>query len=613
MAKIGLQVNGTDLDVFDQTIEWQWKNIRFSEGIRDQYTTDIELPKTARNASVLGISGLLDSPSQLYGGQIAPCVLCVNGEMVGTYLQVVTVTDDRITVCLFERTLPIKDRDRLVGRLVEDNDSTILAWNTNTLAAYPQWFKEYNYGMPFDPKYAMRHPIKPIADISAAIGSTLGLTMPTLPNNWYVMSTRKTVCPQNTRQTLEGVFREGKFHISGGQHITNDLSFSYTLTDNDRITFNRSCRVDISLWVSWKWGSGSGYSIPFVVNHWRASDSTNHTHVVNLRGDLYTNYVNTDTFGFDVEMDDRISFGVVNGSLTDMVRCVADLRISGYDILDTDYGTEMDYVGRLPRLIVYNYASGGYYEWWFDTTQIDLGYHKRNEAGTKHKYIDTSWASFAWFGYWANLPDLKISEFIYGLSWLLGNRPVISNGVLSYTDTDTSVVLEKSGITEISPVSDLFGMKNYIHYDGDENPHSISDIPNEWLEAEKVLHESPFGYIQNLGNFYGRAAQYSNPEYDDESGEYSCDFEDVGFLVWWNVTQWGNMTVQSQYIRDIPLDTLGLEKITQTMQVRIVCRDNDIKDRDYLYLDGRKYMVVEGSTDLQTGESEITAMLVPTE
>lgn len=614
MGKFSIQISGGALDVFDQSIEWNWKNIRFSDALRDQYTTDIEIPKTARNMELLGVSGLLDSQTQLYGTQIAPCVLCVNGEMVNIYLQVVSITEDRITVCLYERTLPIKDRDRIVGRIVEDDDNTIIAWNTNTLSAYPQWFKEYNYGMPFDPKYAMLHPVKPIGDIVSVIEAGIGVSMPSLPNNWYVMATRKTVCPQNQRQTLEGLHADGAFHITGGQHVTNDLSFSYAMTDTDRITFNRSCRVDISLWVSWKWhGNASGYIIPFLVTHWKAADGTSDTRVVNLRGDLYTNYIDTDSFGFDVEMDDRLIFGVVNGDEMDMVRCVADMRISGYDITDDDYGTEMDYVYRLPRLVVYNYASGGYYYWYFDTTQIDLGFHRRGEAGTKHKYVDTSWASFAWFGYWANLPELKVSEFLYGLSWLLGKRPVIENGMLRFDPTDTSAVLDNANITEVSPVTDLFGMKNYIRYDGEENPQSVTDIDNIWLESEKDLHKSPFGYIMNLGNFNGRAAQYSDPEYDPDCDGYSCDFEDVGFLVWWNVTQWGNMTVQSPYIRDIPLERMGLDRITQTMQVRIECRDDSVKDKDYVFVNGRKFLVAEGSTDLQTGKSEITALLVPTQ
>ena len=34
-------------------------------------------------------------------------------------------------------------------------------------------------------------------------------------------------------------------------------------------------------------------------------------------------------------------------------------------------------------------------------------------------------------------------------------------------------------------------------------------------------------------------------------------------------------------------------------------------DKDYLYYNGRKFMVVEGNADLNNGTTTITAMLVP--
>lgn len=611
MGNFGIQINGGSLDIYKQDINWSWTNIRFGDGIRNQYTNDITLPKTTRNMNLLGVSGLLDSPVQLFGNEIKPCVICVNGNTMDAYLQIASIGEKDIKVCLFERTLVSKDRERNVSRLVKDNDNTILAWNTNTLSAYPQWFLEYHYGMPYDPKYAQLHPIRPVNDFVSAVHTEIGLDMEEMPTNWYVMATKKTVCPQNKRQTLEGLYSDEGFAIMGGQHITNDLSFDYGNGDTDRITFNRDCTVNINLWISWQAKAANGYNIPFLVNHWSAETHTNNTVQTQLRGDLYTNYVDVVQMSFNVKKDDHISFGVVNGNRFEMVRCLADLLISDYTITEDDYGQELEYVSRLPRLVVYNYASGGYYYWYFDSTEYDLAWHTRGVSGTKHKYVPTAWTSFAWFGYWCNVPDMKLEDFIWGLCWLLGKKPILQNGSLVFVEPNETAMLKEAKITNIETSTDLFGQENFVVYDGEDSPQSISIIPNTWLEGKKNLHQSPFGWVKNLSQFKGGVMQYTNPNYDKESEKYSCDFSDVGFLVWQNVTQAGNITVISPYIRDIPLKNFGLEQITQTMKCTVETTYFGNVDKDYLYYNGRKFMVVEGNADLNNGTTTITAMLVP--
>ena len=613
---INLFIGSDSLDVYDQDIAWEWTNFRFMDGLRGQFSTDITLPKTKNNMQLLDISGLLDSPQQLFGTQLTPCVLGVNGEMIEVYLQIVSITEDDISVCLYEKTLPQNQRDTNISRIVEDDYTTILAWNINTINAYPDWFKEYNYGMPYDPKYAQRHPIKPLNDIIDNVKNELGIDIPYVNNDWYAMATLKKVCPQNTKQTVEGVWSDGAFHIMGGQHITNDLAFSYELANTDRIIFNRHCRVSIELWISWQDKANNGHNIPFVVNHWKAATQTNETFEFRMRGDLYTNKVDRTTITFDVELDDHISFGAVSANLFEMVRCLADLTITDYEITDDDYSEDLEYVGRLPRLLVYNYASGGYYYWCFDASQYDLAWHTRGEAGTKHQWIDTNWTSFAWFGYYCNLPEMKLGALLYGLCWLLGKKIKIENGGVLFEDIDETVMLEKAAITNIEPLSEKFGMKNYIRWENEDFPSSVVDIDNDWLENDHNLHVSPFGKITNLSQYSGRVLQYSNPEFenggDNESHHYSCDFDEVGYCIWWNVTSTGGMTIISPYIRDIPLKTMGLEKITQTMTVTIETFDIELKDKDYVYLDGRKFMVVEGSTDLDNRKTTLTALLVPT-
>lgn len=606
-----IQTQHGALDIYKQDITWSFTNFRFCDGLKDQYSTDIEIPKTKNNCDLLEVSGLLDSPTQLYGERIQPCILEINGLTMDVYLQVVKITDNTITICLYERTLPVEEREKNIARLREDNHNTIMAWNVNTLNAYPQWFKNYNYGMTYNHNYAQLHPVMNFNDIIDIIASDTNLGIQHIDNNYYTMATGKWLCPQNERQTLEGLQTEEGFRITGGQHITNDLSFSYSTSDTDRITFNRGCHVEISLWVSWVW-KNNGYKVPFVVNHHKSEDSSNNTVEISLDALNFVNEVNTATFAFDVEAGDHISFGVINGNMFDMVRCLADMRITNYEITEDDYGKEMRYVGRVPRLVVYQWASNNYQYWYFDGSTYDLGYHRRNTSNTLHRYMTTTWTSFAWFGFWANLPEMKVSEWLYGACWLIGKRVRFMNGEVWFEDPNQSTVLENAVIMEMQPATDKLGRKNFIKWDGDDTPLLVSTIDNKWLEEEHVLHTSPFGKITNIGQFIGQANQYSNPEYDTETGEYKCDFNEVGFLMWYNDTSHGGMTIENNNIRGVNLKTFGLEKITQVMLVTINSKDYDC-DVDYVYLDGRKFMVVSGDTDLNTRETTLSALLVPFE
>lgn len=609
---ITIQMAGGMLDVkSDQDISFEWTAFRFADGLREQFTNDLELPKTHNNISILGCYNLLDSPNQLYGSQIQPAILTVDGRMIDCYLQVVSVNKNTITICLYEMSFPMDLRNKNIARMFTDDSSTIIAWNTNTMTAYPNWFKVYDYGMPYDSLYAQYHPIMKLDDILPTVAQECNITIPSISPDWYVMATGKCVCPQNQTQYVEGRLKDdNSFCIMGGQHITNDLEYSSSLTDNNTIVFNRDCTVTMSIWISWE-SKANGYNIPFLVNQWHSETQTNTTFQFNMDGQNYTNDITTGSATFTVKANDKLSFDMSSGNYFNLVSMVAKLEITGYDISDDDYSTELHYVSRLPRLVVYQYASGTYEYWYFDTTTYNLSYHRKGTSSTLHRLLGTPWASFAWFGYWANVPEMSAADLIWGIAWLLGRKPVIENGTLTYEDADTAVQID-GVITETRMSSDKFGMKNYIRWNGDENAEPYLEINNVWLENEKNLHESPFGKMTNISQYSGKVQQYSNPEHDEDSGEYSCDFEDVGFIIAQNITHIGNMQVISPSVRDIPLQNMGLGAITSIVEVDIETFDTLVEPADYIYLDGRKYMVVSGDIDVKNKQCTITALLVPT-
>lgn len=610
MKDFGIQLAGGSLDVYEQDFAWTWRNIRFSEGLEDQYSTDIELPKTPNNMQILQISGLLDSATQLFGDKISPSVLTVAGDVTDAYLQVVEITEDAIKICLYERTFPGNMREKTIREVCRDDYTTIIAWNVNSLNAYPGWFRKYEYGMTYDHNYAQYHPVLPLTTVMAKVGQFCGLQIAAMPQNWWVMSTGKYLCPQNTKQSMEGVLTSDGFCIMGGGHVTNDLKFSYGTTSTNRIVFDRECDVNMQLWVSWK-AKNNQANIPFIVTVLNGDNTTAATYTEQLRGDLYTNYVNERTIAMHLQAGQQLMFDVIGGSTMDTVRCYCELDITNYETTDEDYDKEMDYAARTPRLVVYNYTANSYQSWNADASTWQLTYKERGVAGTKHKFYDLPWASFAWFGYWANLKDIKLKDLFWGIAWLLGKKPVLMNGVLDYVPAEDTAQLDICRIESLQPSADLLGQTNTVSFDGQDNPRIVTEIPNLWLADEKALHKSPFGYIRNLTQFVGSTAQYSNPEYDADNQGYSCDFEDVGFLIWQTMTQQGGMTVQTDWIRDVPIQTFGLERITQVMCAKIKTADKNVKNVDYVYVSGKKFAVVEGNADLGEGITDITALLVP--
>ena len=127
---VTIQLTGGTLDIgSEQAMELEVTAMRFSGGISDAYTNDIDLPKTRNNIQLLECYNLLDSPNQLYGTQIKPAVLTVDGYMLDVHIQVVSVTDDTITICLYQKILPNDLRDKEIRELIRDDDNSIVVWN----------------------------------------------------------------------------------------------------------------------------------------------------------------------------------------------------------------------------------------------------------------------------------------------------------------------------------------------------------------------------------------------------------------------------------------------------------------------------------------------------
>lgn len=625
----GIYLTNGALDVYEQDASWEWTSIRFSEGLQDAYTTDIVIPKNRNNIWLLDAAGLLDRTQQPLGRKIAPCTLSIGHKNIDAYIEVVSLIDDDINICIYEKSI----ENTSLKKWLVDNDNSIWEWNIRSVDVYPNYFKEYWYGMSYNARYAQYHPSMPLNDIIDRWSQASGIQMPHADAKHRVVSTNKYVCPQNKHQYIEGSWTKdsGEYAVlSGGQHITNDCSFRYSPSET-KITFNRDCKVKISCYFAWKRKSNVTRRFWFDICK-STPGMPVQTFTCYIKSDEFTNYIQWDSWDNVVFKEGSTLYvRCENENKYDLLNFVLSLTITDYNITEDDYGEELKYIARSPRLTVYSIGgvftrriNGGWVRYddpyqylYFDIVDNIIGfYYARTGHLSEHlaRFFESEFGSFAYFGFYCNLPDIELKDLLFGLCWLdkkkVVKHAVVDNWSLTnqvdFVNADEGQEID-GNITETRISADQLGRNNYILQNGESQNTPVSTIDNDWLEEHKNLHTSPFAYTPKRYGNWGCLDQYSNPEYDSDSGEYKCDFEEVeGFPI----LDSGQVDIMLYHPE---LSTMDFDKITQSIGVTIETISNIPDLVDYVYLDGRKYMVVDINTDLNTNFSEINAILLPNE
>lgn len=623
---ITIQMAGGMLDVKkDQEIALDWTSIRFADGIRDPYTNDIELPKTHNNIAILDCYNLLDSPNQLYGTKIQPAILTVDGTTIECYLQVVSVNSDTITVCMYEKILPSELRDKQLKEIIRDDDNSIWVWSVNTKTAYPNDFRRYDYGSVYNNKYAQYHPIKKLNDVINTISNETGFNFPTTDSDLGLLAQNKYVCPENKRQVLMwSIHRDNQnLVVAGGQHIVNDVEGWDGLTkigesDTTQIAFNRTCTARINYYVSWGREYTTGLNT-FIVSLWKNNQfltgTTIVTESIGKRNGLITGHLN-----IPFEENDVIHMTIDSPTTNnphrkfDLLNVVWDIEYSDYQITKDDYGTELVYCNSHPYIAGWG-PDDVVWKNWFDGGTYTFYIYNFDGSRSLSDDIDITlpWRGVSYFGYWCNLSDITIGGLFHSLCWYMGLKLEYSVNGLQFVPNDSSKSINGI-ITEILPNSDKLGQKNYILYNGEENDDTtpISEIDSIWLEPTVTLHQSEFAKIYR--GFLGRGKIYQYKIQYKEDGDVDVDYNDIDGTVLMRYQTQDNIHTHwnLELIPLHPINTMGLENITTSTEVTIETFDDEVKDKDYIYLDGRKYMVVNGNIDLKSKKSTITALLVPT-
>lgn len=615
---IKIQLGNKYLDTYaDEQLELSWEGFRFQTKLKDGYTNDFKIPKTDNNMAILGAVGLLDSQTQLFGTKQARGIIQVELRIFPIRVQVASLDKNDIGICIYEDSFPEAMKDVTFRDIFTDVDSTIYMWNEHSETNYPDEFKRYHYGMYYDPLYAQYHPVMRVNSLISGMSLYTHYDLPLVDPDWYAMATRKKVCPQNKRQMIEGMIDldTGDYSLSGGNHITNDLTIAHG-EGAYSVVYNRAATVHFDIYLSWA-AKNNSYQVPFVVNH--NLNGNNDTRSFQIRGDLYKNKIETFSLDFQVQEGSKITFALVSANYYNSSYFLIDSYIDNYTITDDDYDEDLDYLHRRPRLLYYDYNADRIFEKLWDGTPLVYSYKERGTAGSLHQTISTIERSMSYFGYYANLPNTKICDFWFSMQWLMERKLNFDhNRTVTWGTIDGNRIIDGE-ITEIRPISDKLGQNNFIKYKTDENPLLVSTINNEWLEDKRNFHDSLFTRITNMSQYMGRLNQYSNPEHEVEENaplyqefEYKVDFKEVeGLALWWNVTHQGSMIIQSPYIRDIPIPKLGLEKLVQSMEVDITTFTPQLRDKDIIYFNGRKFFVVNGKTDLESQKTQLTCLLVP--
>lgn len=599
-----LYIKGGELDITSgQSVDMNWVPLRFQDDLTDQYTTDFEIPRNARNTKLLQACGLLDSENR-FSSKLEPATLNINSEIYNVYLQVVSLDPDKISVCVFEKTIPSDILNKKLLEFEKDSTTTIYPWKENSWQLYPDVYKKYVYSKyGFDFKCGHYHQSRPVNYILDGVYFSSGYEIPHTDNKLWATATEKNVCPQNSHQVLEVNFTDGEWGlIRGGQHIVNDVQWNWT-SGEASVTFNRACNVSMNMYISWSQPALDAEYNKFMTISLQSAQpltpaqakvvifDTRH-HYNDIQQDSWTvanNYIGQDT---------TLTFRVQGASSFRFISCVFDLEITDYDIVDDDYGVDMEYIYRNPKIRYRNYSSG------------DELYMEFNGSSYQYTpYLNQTFTlycpdlSFCHLGYWCNLPAISLKDLLYGLEWLTSKRFKKDKFYYVWDDIDKKYKIDGE-ITEIETTNDKLGQRNHILFDGEnQNDENVAtNIDNTWLEADVNVHESPFAYSSKRYGNWAAYEQYSEKKIDEETGEYSSKFDGIdGLAVSKIVPSTPNLLLR------VVLPDQGFDEITESTTVTIETNSN-VKNADYVYLHGRKFMVQEINTDINTGISTIKAI-----
>lgn len=602
---INIIINGGALDLYDNTnVSWSWTAFRFRKNIQDQYTNNFTIPKTSNNIKLLKVYSLLDDGDQIqFGKRFEQAIFQVDEKILNVYIQVVSISNNEIEICLFEDGFPAIKKDKEIHEDIIDDENTIFRWNEYSMTDYGSYFKKYNYGMTYNWDIAQRHPSIQIDDLISRLDlNGYTLQRDSLRKDWRVLASNKYICPQNTTQVFElnidkNHSLEGKyFPIAGGQHITNDLS----TTGIKEVTFNRKCICTLKIYYYWKKKVGFNQ-----YTYIEVQKNGSQFRLIGLGADTSNETYGETSMSIAFDKDDTLSFYFDKYDKFVSVSFVVKMTISNYEITSGDYEKELEYVDRFPALKIPINNSPDFNLLAFDGSANPYSLLSPNYSRNLERI------SFAYFGLFCNIPKITLGELFYSLQWLMGGKFYVdeNNNLLNYNPTEFYYAPLNSKnhpynfvLDNIIASSTVVGKNNYIDYKDNDYPTPITIIDNEWLAEDKKLHELSFQSFHD-----GIIPQYSLEitKKDDNSVEEKVIFNKLSNVVLFK-------HIENVGAEEIPVKTFGMEKISKSKEVDFFVYNTNLSmiDYDTIFINGHTYYIISGDIDIENKCSNIKTLLI---
>lgn len=570
-------VNGEFLDVKDNGTTLQFTKPRFAGGdsFADTFSTDIELPRSNKNIAILGCNGLLDSPSPKFI-DFVKCTLVTSTKNYTCNMMVTEVTDESICVSLFLSSLVGDMLDKkVVDALIQYEDEQY-GYFDNTLAMNVLWAKatasatDVDYGFKhydadwYDALGTYRpHPcckVRKILDyLELAYGIDIDTSASAKVDTLYITPAKRVLSPKNHTQCLFVYVDENEnTKIYGGSHVTNDMSCSiddctlngvlwnFTGDGKTSIKFNRACTI----------------SMQIKVMNGTASQGTIQVKKNNVFQYSYTFPAATGSYDYFertigniyIAEGDEITFVPLSG--TPVCRSWINMSISGYEVNNDDYSKTFNYI---PAQFKTPDSS--------DPSYI-----------TNHDYSEYSVRD--------NLGDFTIRQLLSAIS--------AATNLYWKNENDFRIVLVPATRTESIQLTKLnsikfsnsdFARNNIIGF-ADDNAagEAVITLDNVDMEESTKFFESYFACGQKKGD----SQILHLPD------GYSKDV----------IAQIG--TSQKTLLNYLKNTTMGINisSITQ-IEAETLC---SVIDCDYVTIDGKSYLVIDGELDTETGITKFNAI-----
>lgn len=548
-----ISVNSEWLDMpQDAAVSMHWSGQRFSVVFADEFSTDFELPRTAKNIRLLDVWSVLARQGEPFGNMV-PCLAVMRGWQGDGALSIDGMTADDIKVTLYARGLP----ESLKGDLrdiVTDTAETIIDFTTTQLEQSGS-VKAVNRTLYAD-RVAVVRPNVRVQWLLSLIASNTGITMPTVDADMRIVATRQVVCPQNTVQVLDATWGDtsGEWTRSG-QHITNEVG-----SEGVTVQMNRAATVQVSAWVHTAIVSGTA-----VVAIQASEDGSTWTTRLLQSGGVGTTTHTTIQMSTTANTQWRIQCSGWQG------RIVLVCRWANYTITADDYDTALKY--------------------------------DRNGNYSLPSWVGES-ASFVYFGTIANLPTFTVRQLLSSLAWQSGQRLDVQPSAVTLSPATRSAEIEGE-ISAVNFACSALGQRTVVEAANGDTLAEVQ-IPNASLESVKTVHKSIFAKLQSVD-----ASNYAYIHlYDlDESGAaVPVTFEGVALARAVAFVS-GALSGTVRLVPYAEWSMLGLDELSRVCEVQGVT-EADISALDFVTLHGYRLMLIDGDRDELSGLTTFKSLLI---